>query len=84
MRLSKSYTTLNGGEHVESDVVSVTETIELDEREMERVVRQVAEGEFLMSASKMAAWEKIKEVGTLVNYEESTVDKSEFYHTGAN
>jgi len=71
MRLTQSWTQVNGGVRVDDDVVTVTETVELSEREMERVVNKVATGTFFQSASERAVWEKLKEIGTLVEYEES-------------
>ena len=71
MRLTQSRTQVNGGVRVDDDVVTITETVELSESEMERVVNKVATGTFFQSASERAVWEKLKEIGTLVEYEES-------------
>jgi len=71
MRVTQSRTQVNGGVRVDDDVVTVTETVELSEREMERVVNKVATGTFFQSASERAVWEKLKEIGTLVECEES-------------
>lgn len=71
MKVTQSWTQSNCDVRVDSSIVTVTETVELTDREMERVINKVATGTFFQSASERAAWEKLKEIGTLVEYKES-------------
>lgn len=68
MEFTKSYRTTDA-EKVDAQRVQVTEKVELNEQAMERLVSDVMTGNF-SHMTEEAAWDRLKEVGELVEYEE--------------
>lgn len=54
-----------GGECIE-----ITETVELDEGDMEQIIERLVQGNLLHSMSERAVWERLKELGTVIERRE--------------
>lgn len=56
----------------DDDLVRVKETIKLNEDDMKRIVGRLADGRF-DGTSENGRWEKIKEIGLLIEKEETII-----------